>query len=259
MKKHYFFKFVLLLIPVSAFLLMSSSGGRTDGRSGSPGDSGSSCAACHSGGNFSSSLNITTNIPASGYNTNTSYNITVTNSSTGASGHGFQLVAEKTSNNSKTGTLAAGSGSRINGTADRITHSGVSQNSWSFTWTSPATDQGEVKFYAASVATNGNGGTTGDQVVTTSTSGNTALGISEAKRLHFSMHPNPATDNLTIQLPASSEKATIQFYDYIGRLALTKTVFSSDNEINIESLNAGIYILKVISEDKIGSQKFIKS
>ncbi|MDC0177008.1 T9SS type A sorting domain-containing protein [Polaribacter sp.] len=259
MKKHYFFKFVLLLIPVSAFLLMSSSGGRTDGRSGSPGDSSVSCATCHSGGNFSSSLNITTDIPASGYNTNTAYNVTVTNNSTGASGHGFQLVAEKTANNSKTGTFAAGSGSRINGTADRITHTGDGQNSWSFTWTSPATDEGEVKFYAASVATNGNGGTSGDEVVTTSTSGNTALGISEAKRLRFDMYPNPSTDNLTIQLPSGSEKATVKFYDYIGKLALTKTVFSANDKINVESLKSGVYILKVISEDKIGSQKFIKN
>ena len=47
MKKHYFFNFLLLLIPVSAFILMSNSSGRTSGSSGSPGDGGNTCAECH--------------------------------------------------------------------------------------------------------------------------------------------------------------------------------------------------------------------
>ena len=63
--------------------------------SGSPGDSGNTCSVCHSGGNFSASVSITTNIPATGYEPNTDYDITVLLNQSGASRHGFALTAEK--------------------------------------------------------------------------------------------------------------------------------------------------------------------
>ena len=72
------------------------------------------------------------------------------------------------------------------------------------------------------------------------------------------MYPNPATDVLSIQLPSGSPKATVQFYDYLGRLALSKNISSSNDNINVKELSSGVYILKVLSADKIGSQKFIK-
>ncbi len=255
MKKHYFFKALLLLIPVSAFLLMSSSGGRNDGRSGSPGDGNQTCAACHSGGNFNASASITTNIPVTGYQLNTPYTISVNTNST-SSTHGFQLTAENNTN-TKIGTFTAGSGSRV--ANNRVTQTTPSSSgNWSFTWTSPSTDLGRVTFYAAVNAADGTGGTGGDQVVTT-TSTRPSLSISEAKRLRFDMFPNPASDNLTIQLPSDSERATVQFYDYVGKLTLTKEISLSNNKIDVNSLNSGIYILKVVSKDKIGTQKFIKN
>jgi hypothetical protein len=254
MKKHYYFKIVLLLIPVSAFLLMASSNGRTDLRSSSPGDNGASCASCHTGGSSGVSANITTNIPASGYNLNTDYTITVGKSSSNAGG--FQLVAENASN-TKVGLLIAGSGSRVSG--DRITHSNPSNGTWSFTWKSPSSDQGNIKFYSSVVIANGDGSNgSGDKVVNTSTSGATVLGISEAKRLDFEMYPNPASEKVTIQLPSSSDAATVEFYDYIGRLSLTQKVTNSNNKININNLSTGVYVIKVLSGNKIGTQKFIK-
>ncbi|WP_397446411.1 choice-of-anchor V domain-containing protein [Polaribacter sp. R77954] len=255
MKKHYIFKFTLLLIPISAFILMSSSGGRTDARSGSPGDGGASCAACHTGGSSGVSASITTNIPNDGYALNTDYTITVNKSSSGAGG--FQLVAENTAN-SKVGTFTAGSGSRVSGS--RITHSSSGNSSWSFTWKSPATDQGEVKFYSSVVIADGNGSNgAGDKVVNTSTVGATVLGISEAKRLDFELFPNPASENINIQLPSGETKATVQFYDYLGKLALTQKITAIHNRINVNSLSTGIYIMKVATDSKIGSQKFIKN
>ena len=84
------------------------------------------------------------------------------------------------------------------------------------------------------------------------------LSISEANLLKFEMFPNPASDKVTIQLPSGTEKATVQFYDYLGRLALTKKVTSAKNILEVNSLSKGVYILKVVTEDKVGSQKFIK-
>lgn len=256
MKKDYLFKFTLLLIPVSAFILMSNSSGRDDGRSGSPGDSNVTCAACHSGGNFSASLDITTDIPATGYDTNTSYNITVTNTSSGASAYGFQLVAERTSDDLKVGSFTAGTNSRVSG--DRITHSNANSNTWSFTWTSPSTDLGSVRFYAASVAANGNGNTSGDQTVIGSTANVNALGISELQRLDFTMYPNPSSDKINIQLATGNNYAAVEFYNFIGQLVYSKKMTTANREIDISHLNSGIYLLKVKTNDKLGVQQFIK-
>ncbi|NVK52301.1 MAG: T9SS type A sorting domain-containing protein [Flavobacteriaceae bacterium] len=255
MKKNYIFKFILFLIPATAFVLMSSSGGRDDGRTGSPGDGGQTCTACHSGGSFGASLSITTDIPAGGYEANKEYNITVTNSSS-ASAHGFQLTAEKSSDNSKVGTFAAGSGSRVSGS--RITHSSDGQSSWSFKWTAPATAVGNVKFYAASVAANNNGGTSGDQVVTASTGDFSVLGISKENLLDFAMYPNPSKDFLTVQLPSGSAKATVRVFDLSGRELKTATISSNTDKVNVANLSTGVYLLKVDSEGKIGSKQFIK-
>ncbi len=259
MKKHYIFKLFLLLIPVSAFLLMSSSGGRSDARSGSPGDGGATCAACHSGGNFNASVEITSNIPDSGYLLDTDYTINV-NTTSSSSAHGFQLTAESNSN-AKIGAFTAGSGSKTVNSNKAVTHTFPSNSGdWSFTWRSPSTDLGNVTFYTAVNAANGNGSAFdgGDQVVTASTS-SPSLSIKKAQRLNFDLYPNPALENVTIQLPSGSSKATVQFYNYIGKLVLTNNITELNSKINVSSLSKGIYVLKVVSDDKIGSQKFIKN
>ena len=86
-----------------------------------------------------------------------------------------------------------------------------------------------------------------------------ALGTSEATRLKFEMYPNPASDKVSIQLPSGAENATVEFYDSLGRLALSKKVTRINNKMDVNALSKGIYILKVFTADQIGSQKFIKN
>lgn len=83
-------------------------------------------------------------------------------------------------------------------------------------------------------------------------------GVLEAERLDFEMFPNPASEEITIQLPVGSNDASIKLYDYIGRLALSKKITLSENTIRVQGLSSGMYILKVLSGDKIGAKKFIK-
>jgi len=257
MKKNYFFKALLFSIPLGAFLLMSSSTGRDDARTGSPGDGGATCSACHTTAPTTESVSISTNIPGTGYDLSTAYSVTVTVNSTEPD-HGFQLTAEKLSDNGKIGSFTAGGGSRVTG--QRITHANDSQSSWTFTWTSPATDQGDIKFYAAAVAANGNGGNgAGDKTVTTQSGTFSVLGISEAKLLKFEMYPNPSSDEVKIQLPSGTISASVNMYDYVGRLVYSKKVTTVDNTINVQDLSRGMYVLRVTTEDKVGAQQFIKS
>lgn len=256
MNKNYLFKFTLLAIPLAAFLLMSNVGGVGSPMSGSPGDSGSSCASCHTGGDFNASVAITTDIPDSGYLLDTDYTITINTTST-SNTHGFQLTAENTSND-KIGAFTGGSGSRsVNGNK-AVTHSSTSTTGdWTFTWRSPSTDLGSVTFYTAVNAANGENNTSGDQIVLANESFS-SLSISEAQKIDFAMYPNPANDILTIDLPEIAEKVTVEFYDQIGKLAYTQNLDANSKTINVSGLATGIYILKVIADNKIGTQKFIK-
>jgi len=264
MKKYYFFKFLLLLIPVSAILLMSASAGRNGSYSGSPGDGGNTCTQCHSGGSFNASLALQTEVPPEGYELGATYSLNVEITSTSNSKHGFQITAEKVSDGTKIGTfIADGSSNQLKNGGTHVTHTatGNSQKIWNFNWKAPTTDVGEIKFYVSGLAGNGSGAG-GDQVVTTTSTTFNVLGVSEAKRLNFKMYPNPASERITIQLPSGSNKAAVQFYDYLGRLALEKTISSRDNNnnnnIDVNNLSKGVYILKVLTDDKVGSQKFIK-
>lgn len=234
---------------------MSSSGGRSDGRTGSPGDGGNTCAACHSGGSFGANLDITTNIPAGGYELNTDYTITVKNTSS-APRYGFQLTAENASD-IKVGSFKAGSGSRVAG--DRVTHSSPSSTgSWSFTWKSPTTDRGEVKFYATSIAADGTGGTSGDQVVTTRTSGFSVLSAPKFEQLDFEMYPNPAVNSVKIQLPSGASKAKVEVFNYSGQLIKKEEITARNNSVNIQNLAQGLYVLKVNANGKLGVKKLVK-
>ncbi|MFL0204943.1 choice-of-anchor V domain-containing protein [Tenacibaculum maritimum] len=257
MNRNYFFKLFLVSIPISAFVLMSSSGGRNDGRTGSLGDGGASCATCHTGGASGASLAITTNIPSTGYDVNTVYDVTVALSSSTATS-GFQLTAEKISDNSKIGTFITGTGSRVTG--QRITHNGTNLKTWSFKWRSPSTSESLVKFYAAAVAANGNGvNDSGDKVVLATTGSIQSLGIEEAKRLNFSMHPNPSSEKeVTVQLPTEISTAKVDVYDISGKFIKSEEVSSRKDKITVKDLSRGTYIFRVAADGKLGAQQFIK-
>lgn len=260
MKKNYFFKPFLILIPFVAFVLISNSGGVGLARSGSPGDGGTTCTICHApGANFNASAVITTNIPSNGYDINTDYSVTVTATST-APGHGFLLTAERLSDNAKVGEFFTGGSTdvAVQDAGTRISHNNRNNSTWTFTWRSPSTLQGQVRFYAAVNAVNNNNSNGGDQVVTAVSNISNALSISEARLLQFEMFPNPATDVVNIQLPTGTSEAEVGVFDYTGRKVSSKTVTLTDSQLDVASLATGMYIIRVEADNKLGAQRFIK-
>ncbi len=70
--------------------------------------------------------------------------------------------------------------------------------------------------------------------------------------LQFNVYPNPASQNVFIEL--SDEVFNVEIYTLIGKL------ISRDNNnkiINIEALTPGTYILKVTSNNKVGYKKIV--
>ena len=77
--------------------------------------------------------------------------------------------------------------------------------------------------------------------------------IDDQNQLDISMYPNPTNDKLFIQGLSSSLRVSI--YNVLGKLVLSQTI---SKEIDVKQLSKGIYILKIIDEQKETTRKFIK-
>ncbi len=228
---------------------------------GSPGDAGNTCTQCHSTANFNLVPTITTTIPSTGYVFGQTYIITLSTTSNSADAWGFELTAEKNLDNSNVGVfdLTGASGSlKLIKSNTSVTQSNDNSSSWSFNWTAPSTDEGDITFYAAVLAGNGSGEDNDDTKLISESVSLSTLGIAEANLLTFEIFPNPSQDFLTIQLPNEMINGSIELFDYLGRSVKSKKISNIDNKLNLSNLNQGIYFVKVNSEGKMGVQKFIK-
>jgi len=86
----------------------------------------------------------------------------------------------------------------------------------------------------------------------------TGIQIYEVPIFSFTISPNPATDNLTIKLPANISKSEIKIYNMLGELEYTSTETKQKTDIDVSGLTTGLHIIQIATGDKICRQKFIK-
>lgn len=68
---------------------------------------------------------------------------------------------------------------------------------------------------------------------------------------NITFYPNPVNENIFIE---NNQNSDYEIYDINGK----KILNGYDNQINVSSLEKGIYILKLIKDDKVSTKKFIK-
>ena len=260
MKKSILYIFILA---VFATILTSSSGGRTDGRSGSPGDANQDCGQCHGPSTASSTSMIATDIPATGYVGGSTYNVTVSVAETGAAMFGFQITAEHSSN-AKAGTFATGGNSEIyTVTAGHaVTHNtagtfGTDSKSWTMTWTAPSSGSGDVTFYVAGNGANGTGDTTGDVIYTDSQAAAedvaNGIAINEFANADVNIYPNPTSDYFTIK--GVDKRATVTLFDLKG--SEVKSFANSVNQFDVSDIEQGTYLLYINIDGTPNIEKLI--
>jgi Flp pilus assembly secretin CpaC len=79
-------------------------------------------------------------------------------------------------------------------------------------------------------------------------------GVDDQNQLDISIYPNPTNDKLFIQGLSSSSRVSI--YNVLGKLVLSQTI---SKEIDVKQLSKGIYMLKIVDEQKEIVRKFIKN
>jgi Secretion system C-terminal sorting domain/Reeler domain len=240
-------------------------------RTGSPGEF--DCTGCHTsfpvnsgpGGITISSPNLTNWQYVPGQ----VYQINVTVSQTGVGLFGFGFEALKTSNNQNGGTLSITNAAQTTLKAATISGSsrtnvvhklngGLSADTHTFTfnWTAPATNVGNIRFYTAGNAANNNNDSLNDYVYKTSQLVTPfPVGLTTIKSdKNIRIFPNPANEQFTIEGLSSNAKGSYQLFDAKGNLVLqdninTEKAVTSQLVKLPEALKSGVYILKLNSED----------
>ena len=87
--------------------------------------------------------------------------------------------------------------------------------------------------------------------------GTFALNTDSFAMAGFKLYPNPADDIFAIELPNEFETVEVKLFDVVGKLVFTKQISQIDNKIDINSLVAGNYIIKVTSDEKTFSTNLI--
>lgn len=178
----------VLFIAVLGWMMISSttSSGGKSGKTGAPGEN--NCAQCHSSSAVNSgvgSVSLNTGM-TNGYGLGQVYNMSVSVQQTGLSLFGFSIVALD-ANGASIGNFVAGADNHVENLTvsgnnrQYLTHNtnggaGADLHTFSFSWTAPSSDAGDVTFYVSANAANGNGGTSGDFVYTTSATVSASLG-----------------------------------------------------------------------------------
>ncbi len=262
----------IIVAGIITFFLLSAGTmyhtGTPGGKTGSPSD-GSSCTQCHSGTPLTGTSWISSNIPETGYEPGNVYIITIQGSHTGAQRYGFELTAENASNEKvgKFEVIMDTQTQLTNITGNAITHTNMGimpvagQAEWNCQWIAPEAGAGQVTFYAAINAANGNGTTSGDIIYLDNKAYNEKVeivSISEARnKPNILVFPNPTSDFINIQINELTIN-TISLIDIQGKMQILNFPQNQESfQINLNSMAKGIYWLNIQTENSFFSEKLI--
>jgi len=88
---------------------------------------------------------------------------------------------------------------------------------------------------------------------------NTALAVASVSKDLFTVYPNPASTEISVQLPNTVQEASISIYTSVGQLLQQSTVNAASSSVSIAQLPAGIYFYQIRSGAQLQAGKLIKN
>ncbi|MES2131465.1 MAG: T9SS type A sorting domain-containing protein [Bacteroidota bacterium] len=90
--------------------------------------------------------------------------------------------------------------------------------------------------------------------------GTAGVGVNELKlnESNVSVYPNPATDQLTVDIAASTTGATVSVKNTMGQEVIAQNMSGSFQQLDISKLARGVYMITIQHEGSIVVKKFIK-
>ena len=267
-----------VLLPLGLLILalatMSNSGGRAaSGNSAAtlaPGDGTTTCASsfCHGTNSYDPSMSVevsdTDGNLVTEYTLDQTYTVKVTiDAGSGTPiGYGFQVVSldgEDNNYNAWGSNLPGGTqiSELSNGRQYFEQTNALPTNSFEIEWTAPAEVQGDMTFYAAGLAVNGNGNTGGDGGTSTTftLSAPVMSNVDDTfVKTNLLLYPNPTTQILN--LDSEWTQGQVEVYNHAGKLQITFENIPS--QILTDQLSPGLYILRIVNGEQSITQKFNK-
>jgi hypothetical protein len=252
-----------------------NSGGASAGNAGAPGEN--NCTQCHAGsvasGNGFNILEWADGI--NNYTPGETYTITLSMTDAAAK-NGFQLVALAQNGNTQAGTIVVTDQVRtqlLNGQAGKqyLGHraAGNSSSQWSFNWTAPASNVGNVIFYVATNKTNSNNQTSGDLIRLsqhTFPAPASSVSLSEYEQIQASLRINLNREAGKIVIffnTEESEPLHINIMNAQGQSVQAHSLGMSypgenNKEVHLkQQLSAGIYFVNFFVGNKAYSEKIL--
>ncbi|MBC8048468.1 MAG: T9SS type A sorting domain-containing protein [Fimbriimonadaceae bacterium] len=268
-----FFMITLIILCSSYFHSgFSKEDGSPSGKTGSPGDDGETCAQvdCHTGTANPIEGLLTSNIPETGYLSTDTFEFTISIEFPGRSTFGFQ-VSPQTLEGGKMGKLIIEDDfqTKTTGSGKYITHekegiNGSDGKSWTFLWT-PTTATGDVTFYYAVNAADGDEEPTGDSIyfgsfIVFEDPENLPLAIPENLQADVFHIQNPVANNLHIISGPQVEEYSFELFDINGTLVYTSANKLSGNHIEpMHTFSNGIYFIKLLYGGQFYFARFVKA
>ena len=275
MKKIYTVLVLILCVTiVMSFDILSSNG--KAGKTGSPGES--DCTSCHAGTVNTGPGSVTITSPdliGWAYTPGQTYtiNVTITQASIPLFAFGFEALDASGAN---AGTLIITNSAETqiknftvspNSRANVVhkTDAGLTTGSHTFTfnWTAPSANIGNVTFYVAGMACDNDGGTPGDDTYTSSQVVSFSSNINEtySDMIDVIVYPNPAKEKATIKyLLKKNAEVRIELVSIIGKVI---PIYSNKEEYSglhhydysFNSLSSGLYFMNIYIDDIKNTQK----
>lgn len=272
MKKIYFNRLFLATFTLFTIIaLMSSSSGRANvwgqAVTGAPGDTNKTCASsgCHASNAFSPNASLSIQDEngnmVSQYLPGSTYDVTLAIETSGMpSAYGFQMVALTADDSPATEWIDLGSNVQSVQLGERnyIEHnSPSSSNEFKTKWVAPIEAVGDITFYFAANAVNGNGSPTGDggtsSTFVMSEFSTSSIDIPEVS---ITLFPNPANDVVTIK--GYENEFCYSIFNINGKL-VQKAKQVGISTLNISDLRPGLYFITLQNDNQNVTKKLIKN
>lgn len=249
---------------------------------------GCASVGCHNGNNINDAagaLEIFTNIPPTGWEPNTEYEVAIKATFPNRDVFGFQFTAWGDVDSASVGDIIPVDSSVQTtestifdftntpvGTFKYATHVGPAiypksilaetsgEKWWSFKWKSPDTQNQNVVFFATANASNGNGQISGDYIYTASKflgNGGPLNTHNTSKIDQLKIFPNPSTEKILVSAKVNGT-ATIKVFSLGGKEIISTETRSTETPIDVKELSSGVYLLNITSQEDSKTMKFIK-
>ncbi len=83
------------------------------------------------------------------------------------------------------------------------------------------------------------------------------VGTEDFQNVEFRLYPNPAIEQITIELSDASSNYQVTIFDILGKQVVATEIQKTGN-INVSALASGTYLVKLTSENKTNVVRFVK-